>query len=291
MSIGSGNACPSCAAAGRPAGRGFTLIELLVVIAIVALLIALLLPAVKRARESARRVTCLSNVRQITTAIHAYAGDFDGHLPVSHEGMNSYLNFEVATPVYPHRVAEGTQLSDGFTGHGMLYGLGYFSDPRVYYCPTQPYPLFSYPYGWDWNYRSSNLQGTEVFGSYRFTSYYYRVYGQVQAGTTAEGIDALRSYQIDALQEPIAVVADIFHMGDPSWGPFPEHYAWAHDEAPLGLNVSRSDGSAAFVPSDDGFAHATEAFPVYGGHAGYVDLFWRFLDGDPGPLRDAYPIN
>jgi len=61
--------------------RGFTLIELLVVIAIIAILAAMLFPVFARARESARKIQCLANVKNIAMAIQMYLADYDAFPP------------------------------------------------------------------------------------------------------------------------------------------------------------------------------------------------------------------
>jgi prepilin-type processing-associated H-X9-DG protein/prepilin-type N-terminal cleavage/methylation domain-containing protein len=78
--------CPSRVSHGRrpgAAGGAFTLIELLVVIAIVALLMGVLLPSLNRARRQARKVACLSNMRQMGIALQAYLPDSEYRLPSS----------------------------------------------------------------------------------------------------------------------------------------------------------------------------------------------------------------
>lgn len=65
----------------RRKGQAFTLVELLVVVSIIALLIAILLPSLKKAREQARNVQCLSNLRSIMSGVGYYAQDHNSMLP------------------------------------------------------------------------------------------------------------------------------------------------------------------------------------------------------------------
>src|SRR4028118_1205764 len=70
--------------------KGFTLIELLVVIAIIVILAAILFPVFARARENARRTSCLSNIKQVGLGIMQYTQDYDEMYPATNDNTAEY---------------------------------------------------------------------------------------------------------------------------------------------------------------------------------------------------------
>lgn len=101
--------------------QGFTLVELMVVLAIIAVLVSLFLPTLRRAREQAQRVQCMSNIRQVTQAFTAYATDHDGQFLCLESG-NAQVG--IASP------------SDD--GQVILALYPYIHNSRVFHCPADP---------------------------------------------------------------------------------------------------------------------------------------------------------
>jgi prepilin-type N-terminal cleavage/methylation domain-containing protein len=125
----------------KKSAGGFTLIELLVVVAIISLLAAILFPVFARARENARRASCLSNMKQIGLGFMMYVQDYDGRFPFAayHPigGSNQPVNLQTDTS-YPgyvigHYNNSGATLTRYITWMDMIYP--YVKSTQVFQCP------------------------------------------------------------------------------------------------------------------------------------------------------------
>ena len=132
----------------RPPSRdrsGFTLIELLVVIAIIAVLIALLLPAVQAAREAARRIQCVSNLKQIGIALHGYHDSHNtfpagGWIALYGQPLTNNMNIGWSASVLPwleqNVVSAGLNFS--FPYNLAVNSTAAYTVMQVYLCPSEP---------------------------------------------------------------------------------------------------------------------------------------------------------
>ena len=111
--------------------RAFTLVELLIVIAIIGVLVGLLMPTVGRARESARRAACLSNLRQVHQSFLLFAEENGGHVPIGYRAIG---NPPKGTKQFNSMIYSGTARK--FCLFGMLYQTGHMKNPEVFFCPS-----------------------------------------------------------------------------------------------------------------------------------------------------------
>jgi len=145
--------------------RAFTLIELLVVIAIISILAAILFPVFARARENARRASCMSNMKQIGLGLMQYTQDYDERYPPS-----SYCNLtscapgdQDSDPSKPSGTFGTYAVSTGNHRTWMDFIYPYVKSTQVFVCPSSQVPKTTPNYGY-----------SDAFNMFGTASYYYR---------------------------------------------------------------------------------------------------------------------
>lgn len=123
--------------------KGFTLIELLVVIAIIAILAAILFPVFARARENARRTSCLSNLKQIGLGFAQYTQDYDESYPPSFPwnsstGDAAVLDTDASKPSGKFTINQASTYGHYQTWMDTIFP--YVKSVQIFVCPSAPEP-------------------------------------------------------------------------------------------------------------------------------------------------------
>ena len=139
--------------------KGFTLIELLVVIAIIAILAAILFPVFAQAREKARQTQCLSNAKQLGTAMSMYTGDWDDGMPCVVTPAISGFDDAAWHGLYANPWPGNAEYRDYIRNHSFVAQLGaYVKNTSMFICPSD----------------SNGDKKFEVTGVKRYTDYLMR---------------------------------------------------------------------------------------------------------------------
>jgi hypothetical protein len=242
--------------------RAFTLIDVLVSMAVIGVLIAILLPSISRVRESAQRVVCGSNLRQIGLGLHMYAQDSHDFMPDSvflpdpyhsrtgGEGSPAEMDI-VRTAVGAYRDRPWGQ----WDGLGLLFKRDYLPASKLFYCPSHA--------------------GNHQFGKYERT--WLEDEGEIVSNYQFRGTGPEGNRRLTSIQSSAAIVSDMLR-------------SYEDLNHKRGFNVLQAGLSVQWV-EDSGDQISTILLRSSGDNAGpqtdQVADLWTRLDGrDPPPTTD-----
>jgi prepilin-type N-terminal cleavage/methylation domain-containing protein len=218
------------ASARRPCSGAFTLIELLVVIAIIAILAALLLPALASAKEKAKRIQCLSNLKQLALGANSYAMDFQDYVMKARDIPGSSPTAFVQVCINPPEI-----------GAAAIAGLTVQTNgTSVWTCPNRPgFPLYE--------------------ADYPQFDIGYQYFGGITSWLNPAGrFDSYSPVKLTRAKASWCLAADSICKIDGSWGTpqgtarddviysnTPQHHG--RGNLPIGGNEALTDGSARWI--------------------------------------------
>jgi len=228
--------------------RGFTLIELLVVIAIIAILAAILFPVFAQAREKARQITCVSNMKQIALGVLMYQQDYDEYYPMGHyitwnDPAPNDIEYRWADLIEPYIKSGDGSIADAGSTQINYYGVG-----GVWSCPDSPV-VQNANYGANW----------ELFGD-----------GEIWSGEPV-GTPIQNDSIVQTPDQSVMICEKGMDQGDSSW---PNFQPWEGMWVPYPSNTT---------PAYPGAAGTTYTYPDHldiGGQA-------RFDSYGTGPTGDC----
>jgi prepilin-type N-terminal cleavage/methylation domain-containing protein/prepilin-type processing-associated H-X9-DG protein len=243
--------------------KGFTLIELLVVIAIIAILAAILFPVFAQAREKARQTNCLSNMKNLGTAIQLYKDDYNQTFPMGYGTGRIDSNYYWPSKLYP-----------------------YVKDWKLYYCPSHWVSYDGSIANDEGAWNASSQAMAALSGGYTANPWLLAYMGNATYPSSP-----IKEARVKSPSNVVALYEGSYWiLGDDGWANYGWYSAWLPGSGAAGHPTSASLSGDALSEYNNGRHNEGINFAFADGHAGFYKtaeaLTWMNTTSK-NPMRPA----